>query len=126
MSDSTVTEFDDVVEVSVPLRAEFGSTLRVLVAASGADAGLNIDDIDDLRLAVSEVFTILTDLEGSGRCITRLRIEPAKVSVTMGRGVPDDPIELDALASTILSSVVDGHEIVDGAVVLTKRSSTPS
>lgn len=100
--------------------------LRVLVAASGADAGLNIDDIDDLRLAVSEVFTILTDLEGSGRCITRLRIEPAKVSVTMGRGVPDDPIELDALASTILSSVVDGHEIVDGAVVLTKRSSTPS
>ena len=45
------------VRLQVPSRDEFASTVRVVVASIGADAGFSVDDIDDLRLAVSEVFS---------------------------------------------------------------------
>ena len=49
------------VDVTVPLRPEFASIVRLIAASLGADAGFSVDDIDDLRLALSEVFAALVD-----------------------------------------------------------------
>ena len=111
----------EVVEISVPMRTEFIATLRTVAAALGADAGFSIDEIDDLRLAISEVVSTLTDGAAStgaadDRVDATFSVGAAQVEVTITTRRGDVPIELDELASSILNSVVDGL-VVDGAVV---------
>ena len=48
------TAATDLVEVMLPLEHRHASTVRVVAAALGADAGFDIDEIDDLRLGVDE------------------------------------------------------------------------
>jgi serine/threonine-protein kinase RsbW len=60
----------DAIQLTIPLRSEYGSILRLVAAASGADAEFSLDDIDDLRLAVSEVFSSALQHEGSAATLT--------------------------------------------------------
>ena len=50
---------DDHFEVIVPLRTRYASTVRVIAASLGAEAGFTVDEIDDVRLALDEVFSLL-------------------------------------------------------------------
>jgi serine/threonine-protein kinase RsbW len=116
---------DDVIEVSLPLRPAFASMLRVVVASLGADADFTVDEIDDFKLGVSEVFTMLADLDDDpGRCSARFKVEEVGISVTMGRvgSAGGAKVGLDPLAATILSSVVDDVEIDDVGIRLVKRA----
>ena len=62
----------------MPFRTEFAATLRTVVAAVGSDAGFSVDELDDVRLALSEVFSVLVDADcGAGR---------ARVSFSPPRG----------------------------------------
>lgn len=118
---------DDCVDVIVPLDARYGSMLRVVTAALGVDAGFSIDEIDDFKLAVSEVFSMLV-AEGSvaeghhgGRTRASFRLEQATLSVALslesGARVNVQP---DELALTILNAVVDSYDIGESAVTLAK------
>jgi hypothetical protein len=112
------------IDVALPLRAEHAGTLRVLVATLGADAGFNIDEIDDLKLAVSEIFTLLVDgaaSVGAFRAHARIIATDDTVEICLHRGQQNDHLELDALAATILSSVVDDHHIDGDGVTLVKH-----
>ena len=116
------------VRLQVPSRDEFASTVRILVASIGADAGFSVDDIDDLRLAVSEVFSsfdtrdaAVVDLAaramiGSDR--TEVEIQLA----TSSDGVPTGTIDLDELAMTIIRAAVDEFRVDAGVVTLVKRT----
>lgn len=121
---------DDVIEVSLPLRPAFASMLRVIVASLGADAEFTVDEIDDLKLGVSEVFTMLADLDhDSGRCSARFEVVDGGISVTIdraGSAASGARVELDPLAVTILASVVDDAVIDDTGIRLVKRASESS
>jgi serine/threonine-protein kinase RsbW len=120
---------DDVIEVSLPLRPAFASMLRVVVASLGADAEFTVDEIDDLKLGVSEVFTMLAELDGGGRCSARFEVEDDGISVTIdrvGSATSGARVELDPLAVTILASVVDDAVIDDTGIRLVKRASETS
>lgn len=113
----------DRIDISVPLRAEFASTLRALTASIGADAGFSIDELDDLRLALSEVFSVLADAaDGDDRALVSLAVTHGELSISIGSDHTDKPLELDPLAASILQSVTDGYEIGPGSVAFTKRS----
>jgi serine/threonine-protein kinase RsbW len=112
----------DVVEVGVPLDSEFASLLRVTVASVAADRGFTVDEIDDLRLAVSEVFGALAAVPGPDRCVMQLSIEPDDLVVSLGLE-PAGPLPaLDQLATTILSSVVDECRVTGDRFILVKRA----
>ncbi|MFK7916982.1 MAG: hypothetical protein AB8G14_02800 [Ilumatobacter sp.] len=116
---------DDSVEIAVPLHAEHASTLRVIVASLGADRSLNVDEIDDLKLAVSEVFTLMCDDAadvGATRAHVRFRAATREISIQLNRGLSGETFVLDALASAILASVVDSHVIDDSGITITKRA----
>lgn len=121
---------DDVIEVSLPLRPAFASMLRVIVASLGADADFSVDEIDDFKLGMSEVFTLLADdATDDSRCSAQFRVEPVGISVIMNRaGGPseDARIELDPLAASILGSVVDEFTIDDDGIRLVKRPTESS
>ncbi len=123
---------DDCVDVIIPLDARYASMLRVVTASLGVDAGFSIDEIDDFKLAVSEVFSMLVAegsvAEGSvaegrhgGRARASFRLEAATLSVALslesGARVNVQP---DELALTILKAVVDSYDIGESAVTLAK------
>lgn len=115
----------DTIEIDVPLRPEHAATLRVIVASLGSDNGLSLDEIDDVKLAVSEVFTLLVDDAdevGATRAHVGYLAEPGSITITLHRGLEDEQLELDALAATILSSVVDSHVVDRTGITLVKHA----
>jgi anti-sigma regulatory factor (Ser/Thr protein kinase) len=118
------------VRLQVPLRDAFASTVRVVVASIGADAGFSVDDIDDLRLAVSEVFSSFDTRANSDAVVdlaARATIGPDRTGVeirlaTSAGGVPAGTIDLDELATTIIRAAVDEFRIDAGVVTLVKRA----
>jgi hypothetical protein len=123
MADTSQTSTLDRIDVAVPLRAEFASTLRTLAASVGADAGLSVDELDDLRLALSEVFAVLVEKgPPEGRALVSIELAPGEILVSIRSDQDDVEYELDELASTILRSVTDSHEVGPNAFEFSKRS----
>jgi hypothetical protein len=122
------------VDVSVPLRAEYGSILRLVTASLGADAGFTVDDIDDLRLALSEVFASIVDSLGGGestdgehRLAVTFDTSGQGVAVTLspiiahGEAPSGDAVfQLDELATSIIQVAVDEFEVVGTTARLVK------
>ena len=122
-ADAAQTSRPDRVDVSVPLRVEFASTLRTLVASVGADAGLSVDELDDLRLALSEIFSVLAESGPTeGRALVSIELTPGELFVSIRSDQDDVEYDLDELASGILRSVTDSHEIGPNAFKFSKRS----
>ena len=113
----------DRIDVTVPLRTEFAATLRTVAAAVGSDAGFSVDELDDVRLALSEVFSVLVDVDGGvGRARVAFSPTPGELTVVIGSDGDDLGIELDDLAANILASVTDGYSIGADGVTFSKRS----
>ncbi|MGA9275920.1 ATP-binding protein [Ilumatobacter sp.] len=116
---------DEAIDIDVPLRARHGATLRLLVASLGADAGFSIDEIDDLKLAVSEVFNVLIDSapsDGTHRARMRLLVDESMFVIQFRTDQSVGAPELDPLAETILSSVTDEYHLDGDGVRLVKRA----
>ena len=124
-SSADETHVGDTIEIAVPLKAEYAATLRVIVASLGSDNGLNVDEIDDLTLAVSEVFTLLVDDAdevGATKAHVADAAEAHSLTINFHRGLADEELELDTLATTILASVVDHHLVSPTGITLVKRA----
>ena len=114
---------DDQFEVIVPLRTKYASTVRMIAASLGAEAGFTIDEIDDVRLALDEVFSMLAERHVGERVRTTFRLDGQQLiaGLTLESGALD--VTPDELASNILRSVVDRYEISSAGVTLAKRAS---
>lgn len=112
---------DTTIDVVLPTRADLAATLRVVVASLGADVGLTVDEIDDVRLAVNEVFASTADHDVPTRFAASFTPSDDSLSITM-RTVEGEPLVLDHLATTILGSVVDGLQVTDHVVTIEKRA----
>ena len=123
MTDTERTAGGDAdIELEVPLRSERAKTVRVVAASLAADAGFTIDDIDDLRLAISEIFSILIDDSTGARARIRFSVGDGEIRASIEQVGADDAIELDELASNILATVVDEFAVDGPAVRLVKRA----
>jgi serine/threonine-protein kinase RsbW len=122
MADTAPNELDEFIELLVPLRNKYASTIRVLAASLGADVGFSVDEIDDLRLGLSEVFSLLVEQGSRGVAAVRFRIEPDRLTIRVTP--PSMPVHVapDDLAATILSSVVDSYSFEPDAITLVKRA----
>jgi serine/threonine-protein kinase RsbW len=118
-------EASDRVEVSVPLRTDFIATLRTVAASLGADSGFSIDEIDDLRLAISEIVSSLIDSTTStdDRIVASFEVGSAGVAVAITTERGEIAVELDDLAASILESVVDEYVVTGPRVNLLKLAS---
>ncbi len=124
VDDVEILPSGDFIGVEVPLRTKYAATIRLLVASLAADAGFSIDEIDDLKLAVSEVFTQMVEADGergAGRARLRLQLGDSSIGVHLTSDVDAGPLELDPLSTAILSSVVDAHRVATDGVSLVKH-----
>jgi hypothetical protein len=123
-SDEATSNLDRI-DISIPLRAQFASTLRTLVASIGADIGFSVDELDDLRLALSEIFSVLADVSSSDSralvSLTSTTSTPPELVISIRRSDTDTTFEFDELAASILKSVTNTYEIGPGGVTFSKR-----
>jgi serine/threonine-protein kinase RsbW len=77
----------DTVELKLPPDAKYIAVVRLTVAGVASRCGMSVEDVDDLKVAVSEAFTNTIDhaYEGS---------EPRPVMVRMVAGPSDLRIEI--------------------------------
>ncbi len=114
---------DDYFELIVPLRTRYASTVRMIAASLGAEAGFTVDEIDDVRLALDEVFSILAEHHVGERVRTSFRLDGNQLIARLALESGPVDAEPDELAANILRSVVDHYEFSAEGVTLTKRAS---
>jgi serine/threonine-protein kinase RsbW len=116
----------DRVELSFPARGDLVVLARLVTSAISARAGFDIEELEDLRLAVGELCLLL--LQGSDARHGNLRLEftvsadVVEVTCTLDGAAhpPDNPAEAaesGQLSEQILSALVDdyGSEDHDGS-----------
>ncbi|HET6834446.1 MAG TPA: ATP-binding protein [Acidimicrobiales bacterium] len=116
------------VQLTAPAERSSVRLARLVASGVGAEAGLSIDDTEDLRIAVSELVALLVDgVEDPGQSILVTYLSaPGEVTVegqgeagppasdreasrVPGSSESDTPPAVDDLALEILRVVVDVH-----------------
>jgi serine/threonine-protein kinase RsbW len=114
---------NDHFEVIAPLETRYASTIRMIAASLGADAGFTVDEIDDVRLGLDEVFSMLAERHAGDRVRTSFRLDGNELIATLSLESGPIDVEPDELATNILRSVVDRYEFARDGVTLVKRAS---
>jgi serine/threonine-protein kinase RsbW len=122
---TSASDPDQSVRLNLPASTRFVSSARVVAASMGAEVGLDVDDLDDLRLGVDELVSALVD--GADQA-ARVNIEyvTGTNSVTV-RGVLEGSAratEPDELTRRTLDAVADHYELGDMSFSLTKASAS--
>jgi hypothetical protein len=102
------------VQLTAPAERASVRLARILAAGVAADAGLSIDDTEDLRIAVSELVALLVDGvdDPSQSIVVHFAGRAGQVVVDGERpavGGAADTAAVDDLALEILRVVVDDH-----------------
>lgn len=122
----------ETIRLVLPASPRHAATARVVAASLAADAGFDVDAIDDLRLAVNEAVAVLTDPvdapTGADSVLIEIefQVTPGHIDVRLELSEDLGPIEFDELATTILSAVVDHHEVDGRTFRLTKVVAAPA
>jgi anti-sigma regulatory factor (Ser/Thr protein kinase) len=101
------------VEITLPADAELVSAIRLTASGMAASARCTLDEIDDVKLAVSEVLLALLE-HGRGDTVTvALHLDDSQFSI-QGRA-PADGFDQDdpdlAVCRTILAELCASHSI---------------
>ncbi|HUF98610.1 MAG TPA: hypothetical protein VMM60_10815 [Ilumatobacter sp.] len=115
------------VALDLPLHVRHASTVRAASCSIAADCGFTVDEIDDLRLGVNEVVSVLADVDhdGSGRLLVDFEFTQGAVRVLARRAdvsVPLSAHDIDPLAERILRVVTDEFFIDAETFVVVKRA----
>ena len=114
------------ITIKFPGTPEFLRLARLTSADAGSRAGFDYEDIDDLRIAVSELCILISGAPG-GDITLEFHVEPGVVAVD-GRASPGALVE-NEFSRTIVEAVVDDLELSsdDGSSAFRcmKRASTP-
>ncbi len=113
------------VRLSLPASPRYLAAARVVAASLGAESGLSVDDLEDLRLGVNELVSVLVESGDAGDRV-ELEFETDGGSITVrGQRSGDSrrPLEVDELTARIVEAVADHHEIDGASFSLTKASS---
>ena len=109
----------DCVVLTFPARGDLVVLARLVASAISTRVGFDIEELEDLRLAVGEL--CLLALAGSDACHGDLRLEftvspgSLDISCTLGGAAPasasrsTDRDEADELSEQILAALVDEH-----------------
>jgi len=115
------TNLDGPIELAIPADTRLLRLVRLVASGLASTAGFDVDELDDLRIAVDEAVASL--LEGGDGSRLTLRFDVGDSSVGMAgatpaaAGSPLDPDRVE-LSTQILAAVCDEHEldITDGSV----------
>lgn len=105
---------DGTIELTIPADPRMLRLVRLVASGLASTAGFNVDELDDLRIAVDEAVTAL--LEGGDGSSVPMRFEVDGAQVAMTGTTPasgTDPLDADRLeiSTQILAAVCDEHDL---------------
>ena len=101
------------VTLVIPAAPEYLRLARLASTDAGSRAGLDYEEIDDLRMAVSELCHLLIGEGWPGSVTLSFRIDHDEISVDGSTPGPVPPSAANDFADLILDTVTDFHELVD-------------
>jgi serine/threonine-protein kinase RsbW len=109
------TRVAEVVRLSVPGSLEYVRVARLTAAAVAARVGFDIEEIEDLRVAVDELASVVIEA-GNAAEISFMFSNLGDTFVIEGSAAVVRDVSIDDLSRQILSVVVDDFELdaVDG------------
>ncbi|HXA32286.1 MAG TPA: ATP-binding protein [Acidimicrobiales bacterium] len=104
----------DTVALSLPVRSELLVLARITAATMASRADFDIEEIEDLRLAVDELCLSVVGGARSGTVRLEFSVDEATISITCeleSDGEPDGdaPGEPDDLSIRLIEALVDEH-----------------
>ncbi len=122
--DDTRPVDSDEIRLSLPALFPYGRVARLAITGLASRNGYSYDDVEDLRIAVGELFGLLVaEEQPDARLQLTCLLLPDALDVTAAR-LPAAPIEQVAdLSRQILAAVVDEAEIDEdkGRIRIVKR-----
>jgi hypothetical protein len=99
------------VRLSVPAESRYVRLARLAAAGVATEAGFDVDGVEDLRVAVNELFALLVDdhEDPAGLVELTFGVDGDMVSVDGQRNLDAPAPAVDDLALEILRVVVDDH-----------------
>jgi serine/threonine-protein kinase RsbW len=112
------------ITITFPAAAEFLRLARLTSADAASRAGFDYEDVDDLRIAVSECCALISTASG-GTITLEFFVEPG--SVTVGGTATPGAVSDNALSRTIVDAVVEQFELseADGTAGFRCTKSAP-
>jgi hypothetical protein len=114
----------DEIRLSLPALHPYGRVARLAMTGLASRNGYSYDDVEDLRIAVGELFGVLVPDERSDARLTFISVLlPDSLDITAQRDPAAPVTTVTDLSRQILAAVVDHHEIdqVDGRIRIVKR-----
>lgn len=125
MADAPSSDADAAEEIrlTVPALADYARVVRLAVSGLASRSGFAYDDVEDIRIAVGEVFGMLVDDDESARLRFSTHVDDGGLDLRAERVPPAAVAEPSELSGQILDAVVDDAEIdpAIGSVALRKR-----
>lgn len=112
---------DGTIELTIPADARLLRLVRLVASGLASTAGFDVDELDDLRIAVDEAVSALLEAGDGSKLPLRFDVAGGEVAMSgsspSGDGDVIDPDRLE-LSTQILASVCDEHdlEVADGTV----------
>ena len=116
--------FDGPVRLEFPASPRYLAAARLVAASLGAEAGLSIDDLDDLRLGVDELLATLVEVSDGAVVRVSFRSEPHSIVVNGELDGPARPAEPDEMTRRIVAAVSDDFELGPSSFRLRKTASS--
>jgi serine/threonine-protein kinase RsbW len=101
------------VTLVIPAAPEFLRLARLASTDAGSRAGLDYEEIDDLRMAVSELCYLLIGEGRSGAVTLEFGIDGNEITVDGSTPDPTPSTTGNDFTDLILGTVTDFHEVVD-------------
>jgi hypothetical protein len=110
----------DCVRLTIPLDTRYVRIVRLVSRGVGTAMGFNVEDVDDLRIAVEELCAALFDVSAGPALELSFEMHEDRVDVE-GRTIATPEATLDAerfaLSEQILSVACDGYSLkVDSGI----------
>lgn len=115
------------VRLSLPALPDFARIARVAAAGLATRAGFSYDEVEDVRIAMGEVCTLLVDAtaDDAELAITydvvgdELRVDARGLAPDRASGIDD--LRAPDLSARIMAAVVDSHEVRSDGISFVKR-----
>jgi serine/threonine-protein kinase RsbW len=102
----------DEVRLTVPATAEYARVARIATSGIAARLGFSIDDVEQLKLAVGEVWSTIAGDHGSGRMTVTFAIGTGSLRIDIDTHGAEPASASDvALAEKVLEEIVDSYEL---------------
>ncbi|MDO5725787.1 MAG: histidine kinase [Tissierellia bacterium] len=115
--------FNDIVKLTLPLKPEYISTIRLTTASLANRAGFDVEDVEDMVQCSAEASNIAFKQDLDDFINIEFQISENSFNITIGN-INSEDIEEDFemhMSEMIIMSLSDRHCFEDGKLIIDKK-----